>query len=78
MVLIPSPFYLLVLDITIAVVLATALAVLVGVAAGFGYVKEGWGFLSWVRVLGGGAGVFFLSIGIAFLFSSIRGWSSYF
>ena len=78
LVLIPSPLYLLVLDITISVVLATALAFLVGVAAGFGYVKEGWGFSSWIRVLGVVSVVFFVIIGIAFLFSSIRGWPSYF
>jgi len=77
-VLIPSPLYLLLLDLTIAVVLGTALAVLVGVAAGFGYVKKGWGFLNWVRVAGIVSGVFFLIIGIAFLFSSIRGYQSFF
>ncbi len=45
---------------------------------GFGYVKKGWGFLNWVRVVGIVSSVFFLIIGIAFLFSSIRGYQSYF
>ncbi len=60
------------------VVLGVGFAAVVAVAAGFGYVKEEWGLLSWVRVLGVGAGVFFLSTGLAFLFSSIRGYQSYF
>ena len=77
-ILIPSPFYILLVDLHIAIILGTALAVMVGVAAGFGYVKEGWGFLSWVRVLGVVSGAFFLFIGIVFLFSSIRGYESYF
>jgi len=55
-----------------------AFALVVAAAAGFGYFKEGWGSSSWIRVLGIVSGVFFLIIGITFLFSSIRGYILYF
>ncbi len=73
-ILIPSPLYILLADFTIAVILGTALAVIVGVAAGFGYVKEGRGFLSWVRLLGVFSGAFFLIIGITYSISALLGY----
>jgi hypothetical protein len=55
------------------VVLGIGFSVLVGVAAGFGYVREQQGFSSAIGVLGLVSGAFFLIIGIAFLISFVQG-----
>ena len=73
-ILIPSHIYIFLRELTIAIVLGTALAVIVGVAAGFGYFKQGRGFLSWVRVLGVFSGAFFLIIGITYSISALLGY----
>ena len=61
------------LNPTYGVVLGIGFSVIVGVASGFGYVKEGRGFLSWVRVLGVFSGAFFLIVGIGFIIFHILG-----
>ena len=73
-ILIPSPLYIFLRELTIAIVLGTTLALIVGVAAGFGFVKDGRRFLSWVRVLGVFSGAFFLIIGITYSISALLGY----